>query len=73
MLWVIRARRKPMLLVLRATRKLLIWYLEQSVNSSYRIMSNKKINAKSNHSNNEIQAPVSGTNIFGNFGFSEQT
>ena len=36
-LWVIRATRKPLLLVFRATRKLILWYLEQSVNSCYRI------------------------------------
>ena len=29
MLWVIRAIRKPMLLVFRAKRKLMLWYLEQ--------------------------------------------
>ena len=49
----LRATRKPMLMVFRATRKLMLWYLEQSVNSSYRIYSNKEINAKGNKSNKE--------------------
>ena len=42
MLWVIRAIRKPLLMVFRVTRKLMLWYLEQQVNSCYGIKSNKK-------------------------------
>ena len=31
MLWVIRATRNPMLMVFRAPRKLMLWYLEQHI------------------------------------------
>ena len=50
-------------MVLRATRKLMLWYLEQLVNSCYRIQSNQEINAKCNQSDKDFHAPVSGTNI----------
>ena len=33
-------------MVFKATKKLMLWYLEQSVNSCYRIQSNQEINAK---------------------------
>ena len=59
-----------MLWVIRAIRKLMLWYLEQKANSCYGIQSNKEIHANGNSSNKEINAPVSGTNFFfGNFGF----
>ena len=42
MLWVIRAARKSMLLVFRATRKLMLWYLEQQENSSFVFRATRK-------------------------------
>ena len=42
MLWVIRATRKPMLLVFRATRKLMLWYLEQQKNSCFVFRATRK-------------------------------
>ena len=59
-----------MVMVFRATRKLMIWYLEQQVNSCYGILSNKEINAKGNSSNKEINALVSWTNILENWDLS---
>ena len=73
MLWVfriIRATRKPMLMVFRATRKQMLWYSEQQVNTCYGIQSNKEINAKGNSSNKEIHDLVSGTNILENWDLS---
>ena len=71
MLWAIRATRKPMLTVFRASRKLMLWYLEQKVNSCYDIYINKDINVKGNSSNEEINAQVSGTNILENWDLSK--
>jgi hypothetical protein len=42
MLWVIRATRKSMLLVFRATRKLRLWYLEQQENSCFVFRATRK-------------------------------
>ena len=42
MLWVIRATKKPMLLVFRATRKLMLWYLEQQENSRFVFRATRK-------------------------------
>ena len=55
----------------RATRKVMLWYLEQQVNSCYCIQSNKEINAKGNQSNKEIHAQVSGTNILETWNLSQ--
>ena len=41
-----RAINKFMLMVFRATRKFLLWYLEQSVNSCHGVWGNKEINAE---------------------------
>ena len=42
MLWVIRATRKPMLLVFRATRKVMQWNLEQQENSCFVFRATRK-------------------------------
>ena len=42
MLWVIRATRKPILLVFRATRKLMLSYLEQQENSYFVFRATRK-------------------------------
>ena len=42
MLWVIRKTRKAMLLVFRATRKLMLWYLEQQENSCFVFRATRK-------------------------------
>ena len=41
-IWVIRATKKPMLLVFRATRKLMLWYLEQQDNSCFVFRATRK-------------------------------
>ena len=61
--WVITATRKPMLMVFRATRKLMLWYGEQQVNSCYGSNSKEEIHARGNLSNKEIFALDSGTSI----------
>ena len=50
-------------MVLGAKRKLMLSYLEQQVNTCYRILSNKEINAEGKSSNKKTHAPVSGGNI----------
>ena len=42
MLWVIRATRKPRLFVFRATRKLMLSYLEQQENSCFVFRARRK-------------------------------
>ena len=54
-------------MVFIATRKLMLWYIDQQVKSCYGIENNMEINAKGNLSYKEIHALVSGTNILENW------
>ena len=69
MLWVIRVTRKPMLLVFRATRKLMLWYLEQQENSCFVVSATRKSMLKVIRATRKSMPQFQGPFFFGNFGF----
>ena len=54
------SKKKPMLMVLRVTRKLMLWYIGQKGNSCYGISSNKEIHDKGNSRNKKIMPQFQG-------------
>ena len=69
MLWVNRATRKPMLLVFRATRKLILWYLEQQKNSCFVFRATRKSMLKVIKATRKSMPQFQGPIFFGNLGF----
>ena len=69
MLCVIRATRNPMLMVFRATRKLMLWYLEQQENSCFVFRATRKSMLKVIRATRKSMPQFQGPIFFGNFGF----
>ena len=69
MLWVIRAARKPMVLVFRATIKLMLSYLEPQENSCFVFRATRKSMLKVIRETRKSMPQFQGPVFFGNLGF----
>ena len=69
MLCVVRTTRKPMLMVFRATRKLMLWYLEQQEKSCFVFRTTRKSMLKVIRATRKSMPQFQGPILDLNFGF----